>query len=54
MDLNRDMIALRDDVTVIEVKVDTLLVEVSELKADLALATGSLREILERLPPRAA
>ena len=52
--LNKDMILLRDDVTGIEVKVDTLQADVSELKTDMAEVKGSLKEILDRLPAKAA
>jgi chaperonin cofactor prefoldin len=45
--LSQDMQQLRDDVTGIEVKVDTL-------QADMADVKGSLKEILNRLPAKAA
>ena len=45
--LRQDMQQLRDDVTGIEVKVDTL-------QADMADVKGSLKEILNRLPAKAA
>jgi chromosome segregation ATPase len=66
--LNKEMIELRDDVTGIEVKVDALQADVRELKADvtvlktdvrelksdMAEVKGSLKEILDRLPAKAA
>jgi chromosome segregation ATPase len=66
--LNKDIIKLRDDVTTIEVKVDNLQTDVtvlkadvselktdvSELKTDMADVKGSLKEILNRLPAKAA
>jgi chromosome segregation ATPase len=87
--LNKDMFLLRDDVTGIKVKVDTLQVDVSglktdvsalktdvaglktdvsalktdvaglktdvsQLKTDMAEVKGSLKEILDRLPAKAA
>ena len=45
--LSQDMQQLRDDVTGIEVRVDTL-------QADMADVKGSLKEILNRLPAKAA
>jgi chromosome segregation ATPase len=66
--LNREMYDLRDNVTVIEVKVDKLegkveelqadvrelKTDVGELKTDMVEVKGSLKEILDRLPPAAA
>jgi peptidoglycan hydrolase CwlO-like protein len=66
--LNREMNDLRDNVTVIEVKVDKLegkveelqtdvrelKTDVRELKTDMVEVKGSLKEILDRLPPAAA
>src|SRR5277367_2927604 len=59
--LSQDMQELRDDVTGIEVKVDTLQADVRELKTDvrdlktdMAEVKGSLKEILDRLPAKAA
>jgi chromosome segregation ATPase len=72
---HQEMIKLRDDVTGIEVKVDTLQTDVSDLKTDvsdlktdvsdlktdvsdlktdMADVKGSLKEILNRLPAKAA
>jgi chromosome segregation ATPase len=51
---HQEMIELRDDVTGIEVKVDTLRGDVSQLKSDMAEVKGSLKEILDRLPAKAA
>jgi len=52
--LSQDMQQLRDDVTGIEVKVDTLQANVGTLQADMADVKGSLKEILNRLPAKAA
>jgi hypothetical protein len=52
--LSQDMQQLRDDVTGIEVKVDTLQANVGTLQADMADVKGSLKEILNRLPGKAA
>ena len=52
--LSQDMQQLRDDVTGIEVKVDTLQANVGMLQADMAEVKGSLKEILNRLPAKAA
>jgi chromosome segregation ATPase len=63
--INRDVLALRDDVNGLIIKVDKLQADVTELKADVAgLKTeltefkvevrGTLAEILDRLPPKAA
>ena len=59
--LDREMNDLRDNVTVIEVKVDKLegkveelRADVRELKTDMVEVKGSLKEILDRLPPAAA
>ena len=52
--LRQDMQQLRDDVTGIEVKVDTLQANVGTLQADMADVKGSLKEILNRLPAKAA
>ena len=45
--LKTDVAGLKDNVTVVEVKVD-------QLQADMADVKGSLKEILNRLPARAA
>jgi chromosome segregation ATPase len=63
--VNRDVLALRDDVNGLTIKVDKLQADVTELKTDVAgLKTeltefkvevrGTLAEILDRLPPKAA
>jgi chromosome segregation ATPase len=43
--LSQDMIKLRDDVTGIEVKVDTLQTDVSELKADVTILKTDVSEL---------
>ena len=60
-EVKADVTVLRDNVTVLEVKVDKLegkvddlQADVRELKTDMTEVKGSLREILERLPLRAA
>ena len=45
--LKADVAGLKDNVTVLEVKVD-------QLQADMADVKGSLKEILNRLPAKAA
>src|SRR3984957_21268799 len=52
--LSQDMQQLRDDVTGIEVKVDTLQANVGTPQADMAAVKGSLKEILNRRPAKAA
>jgi peptidoglycan hydrolase CwlO-like protein len=52
--LNREMYDLRDNVTVVEVKVDKLEGKVDKLEGKVDKLQAGLDEILERLPPAAA
>jgi predicted nuclease with TOPRIM domain len=52
--LKTDVAGLNDNLTVLEVKADQLQTDVSQLKTDMADVRGSLKEILDRLPAKAA